>query len=274
MRFFADSPVIAVRDVPHEANALRSLRRRGEVWSPLPGIFAHKDTADGWDLRILAAHLWAPSAVVSGAAAAKLSWWTELECDVIELWGPKRKAPAPWVRMQRTEVDADHFKWRGQMKVASPALSVMQLARARGGEAIDEALRRGAATLAQMHDALSVMGSASGVAHLRALLRESRDEPWSPLERRAHALLHGASITGWRSNYPVLLDGHRYAIDIAFPGLRIAIEIDGFKFHSSREAFDNDREKQNRLVLAGWRVLRFTSNSMDKFLEQLLPLLA
>jgi hypothetical protein len=39
---------------------------------------------------------------------------------------------------------------------------------------------------------------------------------------------------------------------------RLVIEGDGFGVHGGREAFESDRERQNLLVLDGWRILRFT----------------
>ena len=36
------------------------------------------------------------------------------------------------------------------------------------------------------------------------------------------------------------------------------MEIDGRGYHSDRVAFEQDRWRQNDIVLAGWRVLRFT----------------
>ena len=47
-------------------------------------------------------------------------------------------------------------------------------------------------------------------------------------------------------------------VDLAYPGRRIAVALDGFSWHSSRTAFVSDRNRQNRLVLLGWTVLRFT----------------
>jgi very-short-patch-repair endonuclease len=47
-------------------------------------------------------------------------------------------------------------------------------------------------------------------------------------------------------------------IDAAYPERRIAIEVDGFEAHSSPDAFQRDRTRQNRLVALGWTVLRFT----------------
>jgi very-short-patch-repair endonuclease len=55
--------------------------------------------------------------------------------------------------------------------------------------------------------------------------------------------------------------GHRcgpYLIDFAFPGAKVAVEIDGWAWHVDHDRFANDRRKGNALVHAGWVVLRFT----------------
>ena len=38
----------------------------------------------------------------------------------------------------------------------------------------------------------------------------------------------------------------------------MAIETDGWAFHSDQAAFQGDRERQNNIALLGWQVLRFT----------------
>ncbi len=58
-----------------------------------------------------------------------------------------------------------------------------------------------------------------------------------------------------------MLGDHRYRIDLAYPDLRIAIELDGWAVHGTRGAFDHDRARGNELALAGWTLLRFTSSS-------------
>ena len=47
-------------------------------------------------------------------------------------------------------------------------------------------------------------------------------------------------------------------VDGAVPRLKLAIEIDGYEHHSTPEAFQHDRSRQNELVALGWTVLRFT----------------
>ena len=43
---------------------------------------------------------------------------------------------------------------------------------------------------------------------------------------------------------------------------RFDFEIDGRAFHSDADRFQRDRTRQNRLVGAGWTVLRFTWNDL------------
>jgi very-short-patch-repair endonuclease len=92
----------------------------------------------------------------------------------------------------------------------------------------------------------------------RQLLLDSRAEPWSRAERSFHRLLRKAGITGWKANRPVVLDDFTCYVDVIFSNLKLAIEIDGRLFHTGAEVFETDRWRQNKLVLDGWCVLRFT----------------
>ena len=67
-------------------------------------------------------------------------------------------------------------------------------------------------------------------------------------------LLRAAGITGWELGYAWC----GYVIDLAFPGLRIAIEVDGWAWRMTPERFVRDRQQQNAMVNGQWHVLRFT----------------
>lgn len=78
-------------------------------------------------------------------------------------------------------------------------------------------------------------------------------------ERRLHALLRRAGINGWVPNFEVWARGELIGvIDVAFPQLGIAIEVDGMAYHVDVDRFRGDRARQNALVALGWTVLRFT----------------
>ena len=61
-----------------------------------------------------------------------------------------------------------------------------------------------------------------------------------------------------------------YKVDVAFPKQKVAIETDGWAFHSSREDFQIDRERQNKLALPGWQVLRFTWLDLTEYPQRVL----
>lgn len=56
----------------------------------------------------------------------------------------------------------------------------------------------------------------------------------------------------------VVTAGREFRLDVAYPDHCLFIEGDGFGVHGTRTAFEDDRWRQNLLVVAGWRVLRFT----------------
>jgi very-short-patch-repair endonuclease len=47
-------------------------------------------------------------------------------------------------------------------------------------------------------------------------------------------------------------------VDFAWRAQRLVVETDGGKYHRTRAKFESDRRKDQRLALAGWRVLRIT----------------
>ena len=47
-------------------------------------------------------------------------------------------------------------------------------------------------------------------------------------------------------------------VDFGWPEQRLVVETDGFAFHADRASYRVDRRRGNALVLAGWRVLRFS----------------
>jgi hypothetical protein len=53
-------------------------------------------------------------------------------------------------------------------------------------------------------------------------------------------------------------DGDRYFLDFAWPSSGVALEVDGYAFHSDRRTFTKDRVRGNRLLVEGWQVLHTT----------------
>lgn len=81
----------------------------------------------------------------------------------------------------------------------------------------------------------------------------------SSAERMLLRLLRETGITGWKAGHKVYAGGQFVAtVDVAFPAVGLAVEVDGFAYHSDRERFQHDRTRENALHLLGWQVIRFT----------------
>ncbi|MGA0894929.1 MAG: DUF559 domain-containing protein [Ilumatobacteraceae bacterium] len=92
--------------------------------------------------------------------------------------------------------------------------------------------------------------------------RQSSDACESPIERalwRAMAIENKALIYTFR---PQVVVG-RYRLDFADPDRKLAIEADGHEFHSSKEQFTKDRQRQRDLELDGWRFIRFSGAEIN-----------
>ena len=57
---------------------------------------------------------------------------------------------------------------------------------------------------------------------------------------------------------------HGFELDFVFSQQRVVVEVDGYRFHSSRSAFERDRRKDAILSAAGWHVLRVTWRQMER----------
>lgn len=98
-----------------------------------------------------------------------------------------------------------------------------------------------------------------GSPALREVLRRTATGAVSEAELKLHALLDDAGISGWVAGARVSdRAGVIGVVDLLFEAERVVVEVDGWRAHSSREAFARDRLRQNRLVQAEYQVLRYT----------------
>lgn len=61
---------------------------------------------------------------------------------------------------------------------------------------------------------------------------------------------------------PQVWVGTKYRLDFAHEGDKIAIELDGYEYHSSKDQFTKDRQRQRELEQLGWRILRFSGREI------------
>jgi very-short-patch-repair endonuclease len=123
----------------------------------------------------------------------------------------------------------------------------------------DRALQRQWIEPADCHLRLRSHPRCPGNGQLRKIAAMVSDGAAAQSERVLHRLLRRAGVVGWVPNHEVWHAGELVAVvDVAIPGRRVAIEIDGMAYHVDVDRFRRDRSRQNALVALGWTVLRFT----------------
>jgi hypothetical protein len=87
----------------------------------------------------------------------------------------------------------------------------------------------------------------------------------SPLEIRFAEFLRAHSIPAPAQN--VLVFGHE--VDALWPAAKLVVELDSWEHHGHRAAFERDRARDPKLLLAGYRTIRVTHRRLDEEPEQL-----
>ncbi|MBY4127187.1 type IV toxin-antitoxin system AbiEi family antitoxin domain-containing protein [Rhodococcus fascians] len=231
--------------------------RSGSWERKAPNVYFVCDREFGDRARVRCA-VWGSGA---GAAASGMTaaFWLDLEprlSGILEVTTPRcgRSHALPGTRVRRRDLPFSDVIVRKGVRVTAIALTVLEAAvsTAGGVGVMDRALGRHT-SIDALRAAHARNSGRRGSAAAGRLLKAAEGGARSEAERIVVRLLTDAGITGWVANFRY----GSFVIDIAFPAVRLAIEIDGWAFHSDATAFQNDRHRQNELS-RDWTVLRYT----------------
>ncbi len=265
---FTISQVLACGLTPE---AVRHRLRTGRWETAARGVYRLAGTEVTWEQRLAALTLAAgPGAAASHRSAAAL----------LGLPGFRRTAPLevtttrqrrhrpPLDRVHQTTILPAHLTLIDGIFVTRATRTLLDLAGAippgRTERALDNALSLRLVTLDSVGAVLREAGGRGrpGSALLGRLLAERADghvPPTSELEARFVSLVRSAGLPE-----PIRQldsgdgDGRVGRVDFAYPRLGLLIELDGRRHHYSKLDFESLRARDNRLVAAGWRVIRLT----------------
>jgi very-short-patch-repair endonuclease len=144
------------------------------------------------------------------------------------------------------------------LRVTTPARTIVDLAATLGPRAMRETVER-AQDGRRFHreEIARIATGRPGTKKLReliALMSPDKDNARSHLERVFLKLIRKARLPRPEVNLPIA--GNRR--DFVWPAARLAIEVDGYAYHSSKEDQLRDRRRDRRLTVLGWRPARFT----------------
>lgn len=148
-----------------------------------------------------------------------------------------------------------------RIPVTTPVRTILdlatRLARRQLERAMDEAERLGLCTEDDLDDIVTEHFGRPGAGALRALLEEHRagsTATRNDFEERFLSLCRRYCLPQPEVNVP-LVD---YVVDFLWPDAKLVVEVDGRATHGTRRAFHEDRDRDGRLAVAGYRVVRFT----------------
>ena len=102
----------------------------------------------------------------------------------------------------------------------------------------------------------------------------TRDTPAQSFWCSTSARTGGPSRSDWERAFPAFCRRHGlprprlnttiagYEVDAVWPDARLIVELDGWEFHSSRTAFESDRDRDAETLLAGFATVRITWERM------------
>ena len=204
-----------------------------------------------------------PLAALSRLTAASWLGLGPTKPDVIDVSVPHHRHPVKRLdqRVHRTRIfDGSDILIVRSIPVTRPERTLVDLAgiERRAFESIvDTALARHLLSLGSIERYIAARGFGGypEIRELAAIIEDrGRGVPESELERLFLRLVRRERLPEPARQCRI----GRRRIDFGYPEYKIAIELDGRQPHGSRARFQDDRRRQNAIVLEGWLVLRFT----------------
>jgi very-short-patch-repair endonuclease len=210
-----------------------------------------------------AAHeLVAPSGVLAGYSAAELHGAScgpkDGPAEVILLDGYRRR-PGPMLLVHLDAVTGDQITVVDGLRLTTAERTAADLAR--WAPSLTEAVVAvDALSSACRFDPVKILEAippgGRGAARVPRVVALADRRSQSPMETRIRLAIVLAGLPAPVSQHPVVLAGREFALDLAYPEVKLAIEYNGAD-HLRPDRALRDLEREQLLVAAGWYIIRF-----------------
>jgi very-short-patch-repair endonuclease len=172
------------------------------------------------------------------------------------------------VAVHRTRIlDDRDVRIRAGLPVLSPARALLDVAEEATDRQLELAFDRGIVDrIVRPHEVEELVARTAGrrggprLARLVERQASGSSVTRSEAEELLLALLRAADLPEPMVNQRL----HGYEVDFHWPAERLVVEVDGFRFHSTRRAFEHDRRKDAALRAAGETTMRVTWRQMQE----------
>lgn len=168
------------------------------------------------------------------------------------------------IRAHRDHLADDEITVLHAIRVTSTARTLLDVSRVMTGRELERALagaeRADPKTVAQVSALLERYPGRKGTATLRVILAGTRAFTRSELEERALRLVRESGLP-----QPLLnVVAHGFELDCYWPDAGVAVELDGYEYHRTRDDFDRDRRRDTALAARGIQVIRVSWDQITK----------
>jgi Transcriptional regulator, AbiEi antitoxin/Protein of unknown function (DUF559) len=241
--------------------------RTGRLLRLHRGVYAvgHEQLrGDGY--RLAAVMACGPGAVLSHASAAALWSLRASAATVIDVTVPSRagRLRRSGIRIHRSgRLGAHDVTSKDAIPVTAVARTLLDLADVLPKQALKRAIDE--SDYLRLFDPTSLVAVVNANPGRRGamLLRAAAEPPHltrSELEIRFLTLCVRHNIPEPLTNQTVC----GYEVDAFWPEANLVVELDGYAAHGTRRAFHSDRQRDRRLVRAGFRPIRLTAGELRR----------
>jgi hypothetical protein len=239
--------------------------RSGRLHRLYRGVFSVGHTVLTVEGRWMAAVLAGGNGAVLSHATAAAAWdLRPIGAGAIHITVPGHagRGRRTGVRIHRSATlePRDTTSHRG-IPATTPVRTMIDLAATLKGRPLEQALDRAdqlaLIDFAELEQRLVARPGRPGSPSLQAVLSlytAGSTFTRSELEERFFALCDDHGLPRPASN--TCIEGEE--VDFVWRDAGLIVEVDGYRYHRSPSAFEDDRERDVVLALAGWQVLRFT----------------
>jgi predicted transcriptional regulator of viral defense system/very-short-patch-repair endonuclease len=256
-----------LRALGYSTTAVSKAAARGRLHRIHRRVYAvgHRDLT--WEGRCLAAVLACAPALASHGTAAWLWGLLRTRPTRFQLTAATRRRRKPEFEVHFADLAGRDRALRDGIPVTSVPRTLLDLAAAgpprRLPLALERAEERRLLDLRSLDGLLARRAHHPGAVALRQALDTYRPQPAftrSNLEKRFLALVTEAGLPAPRMNFVV----GRFEVDAFWPQAALAVELDVFETHGSRRSFEEDRERDEELLLRGIATVRVTGRRLDR----------
>jgi very-short-patch-repair endonuclease len=238
--------------------AIQSALRRGLLKRWGRGVYLVGPLTD--ERTEARAALAAVDGVLGFGAAGQIADFAPIAVPPLDVIVPLARRPRPpGVRVHRIELRRQDVTKRDGLRVTTPAVTIVHLARTMPAvpfeRAVQEAFAKRLTDTKRLEQALDRHRGGRGTARLRRMLELGVDDLRSKAERSLRQWLRAASLPSPQFNAQI----GPWKVDAYWPEHRVAVEINGYGAHSSPWAHDRDHRKEQYLIAQGLTTRRFTA---------------